>query len=95
MDMNEIQEALQEVLSGELSESEMIRKTRQVIEAMTDNPELPEPDPPLQELSAATDAFERACREAEFAEYQEQVSERKLKEAETNLFEALKDQPRH
>lgn len=95
MDVTEIQEALKEVLSGELSEHEVIRKTRQVIEAMTDNPELPDPDPPLHELSAAIDAFERACREAEFAEYQERICERKLREAESAFLEALKDQPRH
>lgn len=95
MDVKEIQQALEEVLSGKLSDYETIAKGRQVIEAMTDNPAFPNPEPPLEKLSAAFDAFERACRDSEFAEYQERVSERKLREAENVLLELMKNQPRH
>lgn len=92
---DEVLKLVREMNLDEMSAWEKIATSRRLIKLMTNNPKYPNPDPPLEVLTASTDEFERACREVEIAQYHEQVCERKLKEAEMAFLEATKDQTRN
>lgn len=95
MEVEEIKQTLRELLSGKLSAPEKIAKARQVVEAMTDNPIFPNPDPPLAQLTATIDEFELSYYKAQAAEHLAEESEREYQESAKAFVELMKNQTRH
>lgn len=92
---DELLRIIRELNFEKLTPSEKIAKTRRMVELLTDNPDFPNPDPPLEEITTTIDEYERAYRKLQFAKYEEQVARREIEEMEMALVEKLKNQPRN